>query len=196
MASPSEIRLPWPTRSLWPNSRVGWQALHRAKKEAKEVAWATAKGVRDLEIELYQHWEVTFLTTPHHNFDEDNALAACKAYIDGIAQACGKGDGYWSYKTRRLRWNFKGVIFRPITPEPKTPEATPDNRDARDEFLQEIKFQAIPPEGNCEWEYFCKVWGIEMLESGRRGWMESVNSYVKDARWIAVYEGMPIALVY
>ena len=197
MASPSEIRLPWPPTILWPNRSSGWQALHRAKKEAKEVAWVACYGRREPEVELYQHWEVTFVTPHAHHFDEDNALAACKAYIDGIAQAYGKDDCNWSYKTKRKTGDHKGVIFRPITPEPEIivdaskGELRPDNRA---EFLNEITFEEIPLIDSEELDEFISKWDLQIFIY-RYNWGGSLDSFIENHQWLAIYKGDVIAAV-
>ena len=200
MTSPSEIRLPWPERRLWPNSKVGWQALHRAKKEAKQAAWGIFHSLPlKPEIEQYQHWEVIFLSPHAHHFDEDNALAACKAYIDGIAYAVGGDDGFWSYKTKRKMWEYKGVIFRPITPEPvKADDPIRKSKliygDMRDEFLQDITFLEIPLIDSEGLEDFISKWDLQTFIY-TYNWGGSLDSFIENHQWLAIYKGDVIAAV-
>ena len=83
------ITLPWPPRALSPNGRVHWADKHRATKAARHDAFYAAKAARvavaagDVPVIL----DIA-LHPPTKNLpDTDNALASCKAYLDGIADA-------------------------------------------------------------------------------------------------------------
>ena len=90
------VILPHPAKELHPNARPHFMARARAKKHARQVAYLVAlSALRDA---LAQHDPSTPATfTPTHYYlrwsywgnipDEDNCLAACKAYIDGCADA-------------------------------------------------------------------------------------------------------------
>ena len=91
------IALPWPTRKLWPNTRVAHPAQKAgAVKEARTAAWAIMleKGVRWPET---AHLRLTFHAPTTLRYDLDNALAACKPAIDGMADASKCDDSRWSY---------------------------------------------------------------------------------------------------
>jgi hypothetical protein len=85
MIQPIEIKLPWPAKALHSNSRAHWADKHRATSKARQAAALVAKGNRvgrwpeaTIMIELYP---------PSLRGDPSNLPIACKAYIDGIADA-------------------------------------------------------------------------------------------------------------
>jgi len=91
------ITLPWPDRLLWPNARPHYHAKARATKAARHAAWALtlAAGARvdqDRPISRPIALTVTFCAPDKRHRDRDNAIAACKAYMDGLADALGVND--------------------------------------------------------------------------------------------------------
>jgi len=92
MDAPLHIVLPWPARVLWPNSRVHWAALARARKRQRmDAAWrAKAAGLRPLAA-LGLHVALQFNPPARRAFDLDNALAAMKGALDGIRSMTAAG---------------------------------------------------------------------------------------------------------
>ncbi len=96
------IDLPWPHRDLSPNARKHWGAKSRATKTARAFAGYAAweAGVRKLDADRLN---VTLLfSPPSARVDTDNAIAACKAYFDGVADVVGVDDSKWTLTIRRL----------------------------------------------------------------------------------------------
>lgn len=90
------LELPWPDRALSPNARGHWAKKARAVRIAREAAWALTlealKGrVPNLGDEpVGLNWK--FHPKTANRVDDDNCLASCKAYRDGIADALGVND--------------------------------------------------------------------------------------------------------
>ena len=76
-----------PHKHLNPNARVHWRTVAKAKREAKEQAWALSCG-KGVPLQPYAkaHMTVTYVGD-RHNRDMDNLMAATKGYIDGIVAA-------------------------------------------------------------------------------------------------------------
>lgn len=96
---------PHPGRILRPNfGQANRYAVAAARKKAKNLAFWTAKEQRE-ELRLLHCW-CSVWTRPEWHLpysvtwyyirgcapDEDNILASCKAYLDGIAAAAGIND--------------------------------------------------------------------------------------------------------
>lgn len=91
------VELPIPAKPLRPNSRPHWAQRAKAVKYARMLAKARtlAEGLRESG---WTHYRITyFWPTPRRRWDDDNCIAACKAYLDGICSALGIDD-------RRLRF--------------------------------------------------------------------------------------------
>lgn len=107
MASqPITITVPWPAAALNPNSRVHWSKLAKLKKKAKaDAIWATAAAVPVGDRQLGPGpLKVTILANPPtvRNRDDDNLIAACKAYFDGLAFALNVDDSQFRRPT--IEW--------------------------------------------------------------------------------------------
>lgn len=82
------IALPFPAKILWPNGRGHHMAKHRAFKAHKQWAYAATLAAfpRGAQPDaLTPYYTITPKTA--HPIDRDNAVAAMKAYQDGIALA-------------------------------------------------------------------------------------------------------------
>lgn len=94
------VALSRPGRVLSPNSRSHWSAKQRAVREARGRArLMMLKARRDAEelCLLPEGWrpiryDVTWFYWGGTGPDADNALASCKAYLDGCADALGVND--------------------------------------------------------------------------------------------------------
>lgn len=88
------IELSWPPRILSPNGRGHHMAKHRAKKAARAEGFSATKAAKvglaagDVPITI----KLTFHPKTKNLPDADNAVASCKAYLDGIADALGVDD--------------------------------------------------------------------------------------------------------
>lgn len=86
------IELPWPNRALSPNSRVDPFSKARIFKSTKMQAFlATKIALKGLRVVLAPgtHMNLRLIPTPPvlRYRDEDNLIANCKSYFDGIAEA-------------------------------------------------------------------------------------------------------------
>lgn len=84
------IELPFPALILWPNGRGHHMAKSRAFRKHKK--WAHDWALAELPASLRHYGgpiQLTYTITPKtaHKIDNDNAIAAMKAYQDGIALA-------------------------------------------------------------------------------------------------------------
>lgn len=92
-----KLSLPYPAKELWPNARPHWAAKARETKKLREYAYWLAKqatppkfgnGPIPVKITIFPQ---RYGPVP----DRDNCLSACKAALDGIAQAIGINDRYF-----------------------------------------------------------------------------------------------------
>lgn len=91
------IDLPYPHKTLWPNGRGHWRAVHRETQKHRQWAQfatleamdhhAVAEGFVPTGITIRVHAKPT---GPYP--DKDNCIAACKAMLDGIADGLGVND--------------------------------------------------------------------------------------------------------
>ena len=90
------IELPFPAKALWPNGRAHWAV--KARETKKHRAWAYGATLQKrlppppgrVNVRLTMHPKTA------HAIDADNAVASCKAYLDGIAQALGVNDSVFN----------------------------------------------------------------------------------------------------
>lgn len=88
------IELPFPPKALWPNGRAHWADKHRATKKAKQDAYLSMKGYLATMQAPAVPARLVFTIRPKtaNAIDADNAVAAMKAYQDGICAALGIDD--------------------------------------------------------------------------------------------------------
>lgn len=91
--SMTAISLPWPDAKLSPNWRGHWARKAPVTKRARAAAWAATKaaGAR-VEHDGPVALRVTFHAPDRRHRDRDNCIAACKAYMDGLADGLGVND--------------------------------------------------------------------------------------------------------
>lgn len=83
--------LPYPPSELNPNKRLHWAQKTKIRNAEKEMGFALAlayKGKLTGEIPL----SLIFHAATNRSYDLDNALASCKAAIDGLAAGLGVND--------------------------------------------------------------------------------------------------------
>ena len=95
------ITLPWPDKILSPNARPHWAAKAKAVKNARELACYTtiAAGCNREKFAGYTGkiiLMITFYPKTARIPDDDNCLSSFKAYRDGISDAIGIDDKYFS----------------------------------------------------------------------------------------------------
>jgi crossover junction endodeoxyribonuclease RusA len=89
------LTLPWPHKDLSPNARVCWQRRSRVVKQARRTAaaLAIAAGWRSVTLpEGPLHLWFDFYPPTRRGIDDDNAMARCKPFRDGLADALGIDD--------------------------------------------------------------------------------------------------------
>lgn len=89
------VELPYPHKALWPNGRP--HHFTRAREVKKHRQWAhdatLATFPRCFVPQERLQWLITVYPKPTGPLpDKDNASAAMKAYLDGIAQALAVND--------------------------------------------------------------------------------------------------------
>jgi crossover junction endodeoxyribonuclease RusA len=100
-----KVELPYPPRILHPNARPHYMAKARAVKKARAdahllafQAWGQSndreRGYLNMLIEHGEHIpvKVTFCPPTRRKYDLDNALAACKSMLDGVADGIAVDD--------------------------------------------------------------------------------------------------------
>lgn len=81
------ISLSFPAPVLWPNKRGHYMAKARATKAHKTEAWAATLDAGWKAPGGPVKLAITVHPKTRHQIDADNAVAAMKAYCDGIALA-------------------------------------------------------------------------------------------------------------
>jgi crossover junction endodeoxyribonuclease RusA len=110
------IRLPWPPKQLSPNARCDRRAISGIRsKYRQDCAWIVkAFGLRYPPAPL--HLRITFLPPDDRRRDMDNMFAAIKSGIDGIADATGVDDSWYSYTLLRGDSLTGGAVLVEINP--------------------------------------------------------------------------------
>lgn len=89
------IVLPWPSKDLSPNARVHWSRKAKASKSARAAGHMLAMlaGCKSWQLPTGRvHLWIDFYPPTKRLPDDDNMLARCKPYRDGIADALGIDD--------------------------------------------------------------------------------------------------------
>jgi crossover junction endodeoxyribonuclease RusA len=83
--------LPYPPSELSPNKRLHWAAKTKIKNTEKQIGAALALAYKG---KLYGNipLSLVFHAATKRSYDLDNALASCKAAIDGLAEGLGIND--------------------------------------------------------------------------------------------------------
>jgi crossover junction endodeoxyribonuclease RusA len=102
------IELPWPISPLWPNRRVHWSKKAAATRKAKSDAFVLTNsaiwaGWQKAAVRRIEKPVVTLSFRPPTKcrYDLDNALAACKGALDGIAESLATDDSHFSLVLKR-----------------------------------------------------------------------------------------------
>ena len=91
--SPITITLALPSSKLSPNSRGHWTIKSRAVKLARQQArLKTLALLAGAKAPAFAGYALAFFWPDKRHRDDDNALASCKAYRDGVADALGIDD--------------------------------------------------------------------------------------------------------
>lgn len=103
------ITIPWFDKTLHPNARVHYQVLAKAKDKAKHNAYYLALNYKEF-VEAPIAVNLLFNAPDKRHRDLDGCLSACKAALDGIAQAIGVDDKYFRPITIDWGNGTKGTI--------------------------------------------------------------------------------------
>lgn len=100
------LRLSWPARPLWQNSRPHWRKERDAKAAQRKEAWALAlhHSVKRMPNAVL---EFEFYPPTAAKRDAQNMPATVKAAIDGIADAMGCDDA-------GFRCRFPDTLSEPV----------------------------------------------------------------------------------
>lgn len=91
-----ELELPWPPKELSPNARVHWKQRHRHSKAYREACGLIAMANRgNMPAGRLELW-LTFFPPNRRHHDDDNLVARFKSGRDGIADALGINDRWFS----------------------------------------------------------------------------------------------------
>lgn len=87
------FRFDWPPPPLWPNRRHHWRTVRAISRGQQDIAalcvlMHAKRVVPDGPLTL----SLEFHPPTHRSYDRDNAIAACKAGIDGMTRALGIDD--------------------------------------------------------------------------------------------------------
>lgn len=86
------IELPFPAKALWPNGRAHWAVKAREAKKHRAWAYTATRAAKIPKPDGPVNIALTIHPKTAHAIDRDNAIACCKAYFDGIAEALGVDD--------------------------------------------------------------------------------------------------------
>lgn len=110
------IEFDLPDKNLSPNNKNGkhWLSTKKVKEKAKEDAkLLTLEAIQSAnKVYYYETLKITFIYPTKHNRDLDNALASCKAHIDGMSEALGIDDG--KFTTMILKKEYQKGISKMI----------------------------------------------------------------------------------
>ena len=111
-----KVILPWPDRKLSPNARVHWAQKSKAAKVARNTAlalsWDAFGKVVDWEGDV--HVQLDFYPPSKRRYDLDNAIAAMKSSLDGIADALSVDDSRFCLHTK-MHAEVRGLVEVTIT---------------------------------------------------------------------------------
>jgi crossover junction endodeoxyribonuclease RusA len=110
------LELSYPDKALWPNGRPHWGTKRRAVQKAKDEAFWLAKTCKEPLVLGEGAIPVRIIVHPKKYGqppDADNAVAAAKSAIDGIAAAIGINDRHFASPTVEFSPERSGkfVIF-------------------------------------------------------------------------------------
>ena len=104
--------LPFPPKELSPNNRLHWSKVSRAKKSYRDAChWIAVSSCARALIGKGKKLKVTLIFYPpdRRHRDDDNMEAAFKAGRDGIADALGVNDRFFSV-TRKVSHETKNCV--------------------------------------------------------------------------------------
>lgn len=95
-----KVKLPWPSRVLFPNARPHWAQKAKAVKMHRTLARLSVNPSAMFPNGKV-FWRLDYFPPNRRRRDEDNLISACKAYLDGIAEGLGIDDS--RFRLREIR---------------------------------------------------------------------------------------------
>ena len=119
--------LPWPPARLSPNARPHWAERARLAKAYRRACAAQATQALDKASEARLraarargedvHVELRFVPPDRRGRDQDNALAAIKSGLDGVADALGVNDRQFRIRPVFETDRVAGIVFVTVSIE-------------------------------------------------------------------------------
>ncbi len=94
------IDLPLPAKALSPNARAHYHVTAKAKKQAKGLAMLLTSQamMKEKPPFVFRAYQLHFRWPDNRRRDIDNAVASCKAYLDGVAAKIRQDDSEWAMR--------------------------------------------------------------------------------------------------
>ena len=109
------ISLPYPAKELHPNARKDRRSITEIRQKAKFDGMMLAREYLQHGGIKTDHLIMTFFPPDMRRRDLDNAFAACKAALDGIALEFQRDDQHWTFTLLRGPCDRRGgrvdVVF-------------------------------------------------------------------------------------
>ena len=97
-----KVVYPYPPPVLSPNARAHWSKIASAKKAVrKDAQYLTVVNKVKVDETKPLTLHIVFRPSTAARYDIDNALARCKALIDGIADAINMDDSKFKFQIER-----------------------------------------------------------------------------------------------
>ena len=108
------VRLPWPPKELWVNRKAHWAERAPVAKKYRHDAHVLTRMEMNRRL-MANHLHLTFCPPDRRRRDLDGMLSAVKAGIDGISDALGIDDQYFSLTLERGEPKKGGEVVAVIT---------------------------------------------------------------------------------
>jgi len=115
------IKLPWPDKSMHPNSRKHRMAVAPVRKKYRsDCAWIAKCGGLHFPhmADVGLHVKITFHPPDRRKRDLDGMLSAIKSGLDGIADVIGVDDSMWGLTILRGDAAKGGCVLIEVVPKP------------------------------------------------------------------------------
>ena len=112
------VTLPWPDKTLNPNSREHWTTHARAVKAARhEAGWSVRRCFTQKPAWDRASVSLTFCPPDARRRDLQNCIGAAKALVDGIADAVGVDDSKFDMNYQFGEPTKGGAVIVTVTGE-------------------------------------------------------------------------------
>ncbi len=111
------LTLPYPAQELHPNARKDRRYITDIRQKARFAGMILAREYLQHGGIMGDHLIMTFCPPDMRRRDLDNAFAACKAALDGIAAEFRRDDQHWTFTLLRGPCDRRGghveIVFVP-----------------------------------------------------------------------------------